>query len=520
MRKWLDFSGVRSVVVAVLGSCVVLLACSKDREDGGPPAPTYEADVAPIFESRCLPCHAGSSPAAGWSATTYLSAIACVAPLGAVATLPRDARAPVIAALDTATHQGMIKPSERAVIGRWVAGGSPAFMGTVHSPSIIDPRSDAFHGKSLRAKRWAPVLDPNDAEVCGRCHMGTPARPPGVASPAPGATACTACHTEPQGVLACPTCHGSGTRAYPPRDSCFFPGDRMIAGAHAAHMQPSVADARGLACATCHPTPGPSVIGGLHGNGSVEVIFEPTLAEASYDRAKGICAVACHDRGGGRSRPAWSETAPMDCNSCHRSPPEGHFPGACTNCHKEANAAGTALSGGPLHMNGRVDLGDGSGKCGACHGSGDDPWPNTNAHAAHKSPTLTVPIDCSNCHVVPPAVMAPGHLDGAVQIAFGGRALDRGASPTWSASGCSEVACHGAKLVDPPPVVPEWKDATGAATKCGACHGIPPTQHTPSTSCDRATCHGSEVARDAAGVPSILSSGKTLHINGVIDHGL
>jgi predicted CxxxxCH...CXXCH cytochrome family protein len=131
-----------------------------------------------------------------------------------------------------------------------------------------------------------------------------------------------------------------------------------------------------------------------------------------------------------------------------------------------------------------------------------------------------VPIDCSNCHLVPAAVRAPGHLDGAVQIVFGGRALDRGSFPIWSAGGCSEAACHGANLVDPPAVVPEWKDTTGAATKCGACHGIPPTQHTPSLSCDRATCHGSEVTRDAAGVLSILPSGKTLHINGVIDHGL
>jgi hypothetical protein len=45
---------------------------------------------------------------------------------------------------------------------------------------------------------------------------------------------------------------------------------------------------------------------------------------------------------------------------------------------------------------------------------------------------------------------------------------------------------------------------------------LPPTQHTASTSCDRAECHGSEVVRFGASL-SISESGKLLHINGVID---
>ncbi|HYM95675.1 MAG TPA: hypothetical protein VET26_00100, partial [Candidatus Sulfotelmatobacter sp.] len=64
---------------------------------------------------------------------------------------------------------------------------------------------------------------------------------------------------------------------------------------------------------------------------------------------------------------------------------------------------------------------------------------------------------------------------------------------------------------------PVWNDATGAASACGACHGVPPPQHTSSTSCDRATCHGREVARDASGTPHIAAAGRSLHVNGVID---
>jgi hypothetical protein len=65
-------------------------------------------------------------------------------------------------------------------------------------------------------------------------------------------------------------------------------------------------------------------------------------------------------------------------------------------------------------------------------------------------------------------------------------------------------------------VTPEWKDGSGAARECGACHGIPPTQHTASTSCDRSTCHGDEVDRSFGGL-AISPAGKALHVNGVID---
>jgi predicted CxxxxCH...CXXCH cytochrome family protein len=346
------------------------------------------------------------------------------------------------------------------------------------------------------------MLDASDAEACGRCHAGAPATPAGVTSSAPGAPSCTACHSQPGGPLACTTCHG----------------DPPTTGAHAAHLGPS-ASARGFACATCHPTPGAGVLGGTHGNGSVEVVFDASVVtpEASYDATTSACAVSCHDRGGARARPTWSDAAPMTCADCHGSPPASHFPGACNACHVEANAGGTALSGGRLHMNGRVDLGDGSGTCAACHGADGDPWPRTNAHPAHESPAVTAPVACASCHPVPSAVLDPGHLDGHAQVAFAGRAVDRGARPAWDGATCVSVACHGAGLVDPPAIVPAWTDSSHAASACGACHGIPPSQHTPSTSCDRSICHGSEIDRHADGSLSIATSGRALHIDGTIE---
>ena len=133
-----------------------------------------------------------------------------------------------------------------------------------------------------------------------------------------------------------------------------------------------------------------------------------------------------------------------------------------------------------------------------------------------RSPTLAAPTECSTCHAVPPAVFAPGHLDGVVEVTLSGRALDRASPAEWDGQSCTSVACHGNALVDPPRVTPIWKDASGAARQCGACHGIPLTQHIASTSCDRSTCHGDEVIRSLADL-AISASGKALHVNGTID---
>ncbi|MDB4998867.1 MAG: hypothetical protein JWM74_6299 [Myxococcaceae bacterium] len=375
----------------------------------------------------------------------------------------------------------------------------------VHPTGIAVVGSPDFHGKVLRARRWSQMLDKNDPEACGRCHDGTSSRPDGVTFAAPGATPCTTCHAEPKGILACSTCHTETLRE----------------GAHAAHVNPSASHATGIACSTCHPTVGaddPNVIGGLHGNGAVEIAFDPAVVpnEASFDPRTGACAVACHDRKGKRPLLAWTDKGPLGCNDCHSSPPPAHFAGACTSCHRDVNADGTVLSKPTLHMNGRVDLGDGSGKCGACHGEGDSPWPTTGAHAAHATQKLGADVACASCHVVPASVSAPGHLDGQVTIAFSGAARARGSRPVWNGVGCSDTACHGGKL--DVAAMPVWSDTSGSASKCGACHGIPPTeQHTSSTSCDRSTCHGAVVTRGSTGVPMIDPTRRALHINGVID---
>jgi predicted CxxxxCH...CXXCH cytochrome family protein len=503
---------------AHVATLLLLVSCSQDRYEPGV-SPVFDTDVAPILDQSCTSCHGASAPAAGWSPGSYLGAIACVQPSGAPAASPASTAAPILSALASSPHEGLLDSSSRATLTGWVTAGAPAFRSAVHSASIIEPRSSEFHGALLRRQRWSPMLDANDPSACGRCHDGTPAPIPGVTSFAPGARSCTSCHAQPSGVLACPTCHGSGANSYPPRDMCFFPKDAAAGTAHAAHVNSSASRPAGFPCQTCHPVPGTPTVGGYHGDGTVEVIFDATAigSEVSFDRSSQVCSVTCHDSGGARPHPAWTETQPMGCNDCHRSPPASHYPGACTNCHAEANATGTALTAGPLHLDGRVELGNGSGQCGACHGTGASPWPSSGAHAAHENSSISLSVPCASCHPVPPAIQDPTHLDGVVHVQFSSLAVARGASPVWDGTRCSSVACHGAQLIDAPAVVPAWTDTSGAAGRCGACHGIPPSQHTTSVSCGDANCHAGEVALDAAGVPSITPSGRALHMNGVID---
>lgn len=501
----------------LVGTVLLAAACAVDRTD--PPAPTWN-DVGPVLAEKCGGCHSGPNAAAGWKTQGYLDAIACVAPSENPAILPANASAPLLTALASPPHVGLLDDATRTELEQWVAAGAPAFARDVHTPDIVDPRSPAFHATTLRAARWRPMLDASDPNACGKCHDGTLSRPANVTSAAPNAPACTSCHDQPGGVLACGTCHGTKDHAYPPRDACFFAADAP-GGPHAAHVESTSLHAAGFACGTCHETPpAENPMSGRHGNGAVEVNFDTNRVapEASWDPSARACAVACHDRGGKNPRPTWTESARPSCGDCHGAPPANHFVGTCNTCHAEANADGTALAGGPLHANGKVDLGNGNGTCSACHGSGSSPWPTDATHQAHANPTIAAPVACESCHEVPSSVDAPGHLGGAPRVVFSGHALDRGAQPTWDGTTCKNVACHGANLDFRAGAEPAWKETTGASATCGACHGIPPQNHTPSTDCSRSICHGSEIAPQPN--LGITPSGRALHIDGVVEHGL
>jgi predicted CxxxxCH...CXXCH cytochrome family protein len=164
-----------------------------------------------------------------------------------------------------------------------------------------------------------------------------------------------------------------------------------------------------------------------------------------------------------------------------------------------------------------VEFGDGTGACGACHGHGSDPTPNTPAHLAHARPTLSETIACSECHLVPVNVLEPGHLDHTVgaEVIFGPLSSARGAMPVIDASRtCSGVACHGVGLGGGSFTTPRWDATDHHARTCGACHGTPPPPpHADSADCGNVACHGAIVGPG----PSITDVGRVLHVNGRID---
>ncbi len=495
-----------------MAAAVLVLGCAESPEATARP-PVYHPEARAVLEARCAACHAGPSAPGGWRAGTFLDAVGC----GAADPAPDgglDAR--ILRALDRPDHHDRVSPAERALLTAWVRGGAQARIGGVHDPGFGDPRAAAFHAGALRSSRWSLMFDPGAPNACGRCHDGSPTRPLGVTRGSPGATACTSCHAGADGTLGCNTCHrvdGAAGAA-----GCSDPRDDRSRGAHPAHLSPDLRR-QGLTCDSCHPPRRADLRSGEHGDGVVQVVFDTDRAGAGarYDRAEGTCTVACHNRGGTRPTPGWRDGGPLGCGSCHGAPPRDHYPGRCSTCHAEANDTGTALRPGPLHMNGRVDVGDGSGDCSSCHGRDGTGWPDVAGHTLHRTGARSRPVVCSSCHVVPARVDSPGHLNGVVEVVFSGPALLRGARPTWQGGACADVACHGAGLITPGPVL-RW-DHGSSAPSCGGCHGTPPpAPHPAERTCASVLCHGAGVAPSQSGLV-ITEAGRRQHIDGVVQFG-
>jgi predicted CxxxxCH...CXXCH cytochrome family protein len=111
-----------------------------------------------------------------------------------------------------------------------------------------------------------------------------------------------------------------------------------------------------LGCQSCHFGEDYAMLEGGHGNGEVDVIFQPAWGpDASYDFETLECATTCHTRGGTTPEVAWDEELDLDCESCHQNPPPGHSQIACNGCHRGIDPEGTRLTIDAPHINGRVD---------------------------------------------------------------------------------------------------------------------------------------------------------------------
>ncbi|MGB5350316.1 MAG: hypothetical protein WBN10_12000 [Polyangiales bacterium] len=334
----------------------MLSGCTEER-DRAEPSLVF-ADVQPVLDESCLECHGGALPSADYSVEDYFTTIRCIPePEGQPATLPSNETAPILAVLQEPTvHADLLDVSETETLTQWVVEGAVPNRRSTHPAGWNDPRSDDWHGTYLSETDWQPIVDPTRGDACGLCHPGSPAPVEETTVYPPGATDCTVCHDLPGGVMACGTCHGDGERSYPPRDQCYFRGP-PAGFAHNAHVEASPNNWSGLGCETCHYDEDFSMLGGKHGNGAVNVEFEPTWGpDASYDFDTLGCTTTCHVRGGTTPNVAWNEQElDLQCDACHQNPPPVHPNIPCNNCHIGINPAGTMLTPEAPHINGRVD---------------------------------------------------------------------------------------------------------------------------------------------------------------------
>jgi predicted CxxxxCH...CXXCH cytochrome family protein len=522
------------LLVVLAGSLASSLACSK-------------AAPRPVQGDVCTHCHSSpSSPLPfqnphGVSDPTASGTGAHAAHLGAGAVRL------ALSCGDCHTVPG--KPSDP---GHYGTGHAAVKFGALARSGQMDPSWDGntgrcsstwCHGGGLRNPTpSSPAWTDARPLGCTGCHGAPPA------SPHPQRTDCHTCHggtVKADGTIdlerglhidgiveaptaGCTTCHGDPSRATasaaPPSGTRGEKETTALAvGAHQAHLQPG--KLRGpVPCGECHVVPTDL----SHIDGTPAVAFGELArtagAKASWDRASASCTAYCHGAtlpGGSNTTPKWTQVdgTQAACGSCHGVPPPSPHPqnANCNSCHPgTVNADGTINVSSGLHINGVVDVTGGG--CTSCHGSGSDPAPPlgtrgetattdraVGAHQSHlKAGPFARALACSECHVVP--AKAP-HADGKVDLVFGAIATTGGAAPQFNGTSCSAAYCHGNFPGGIASNAPQWTKVDGTQAACGTCHGLPPSNHS-SSSTNCGSCHDGYTA---------TSVNLALHVNGKVD---
>lgn len=158
----------------------------------------------------------------------------------------------------------------------------------------------------------------------------------------------------------------------------------------------------------------------------------------------------------------------VSCLTCHT---KSAGPENCTTCHGGVNAAPPNDISGNTAQNAR----------------------GVGAHQIHLlGGKLSVPILCSDCHNVPPALSTVGHVDSPLpaEVVFNSK-VSRTISnnpgtlfyssslptvvpaPAYNADSvsCGNTYCHGNFKNGNPTFSPVWNNATGTQAACGTCHG-------------------------------------------------
>ena len=404
----------------------------------------------------------------------------------------------------------------------------------------------------------------SEADTCGTCHAVPPAKP----HPQALQSECGVCHSEVidrklhfvspgkhiDGKVEvrtpkCNECHGSEKNNAPPLDtkgntSPTAPG----VGAHQEHLAGGD-HSRPLECKECHHVP-TDVLDPLHIDGAepAEVIFTGVAKtqgrEPAFDPGTLTCGNTwCHSPEPGTSKPSpvWnSNSGPLPCDSCHGTPPPAPHPQMdnCSFCHGAVvGKDNKTIIDRSLHVNGVIDVVLPT-TCNACHGSTTNPAPpkdlegdtattamGVGAHQIHLAGSkLARAVACTECHVVPSTVLAPGHLDSArpAELTFSGVATSFGAKPTFDVTTgtCKNVYCHGDSFVGSHAsggalTQPVWNKVDGTQATCGNCHALPPPPPHPVLTGGQncADCH-----KDIG--PNLTFIRPDLHVDGEVTFSL
>jgi predicted CxxxxCH...CXXCH cytochrome family protein len=403
-------------------------------------------------------------------------------------------------------------------------------------------------GGVLKVPLWTKV-DGTQAK-CGSCH--------GVPPPAPHVQSdhCEACHAETAGagqVVAhtekhidgkvevsgnaqCNACHGSADNNAPPLDTHGDSATNLVTvGAHQSHLNESPIRVA-VPCNECHKVP--ATVGDPdHIDGPTATLTFGSIARAgglnpAWSEGDAKCSGTwCHGAkltGGVLLTPTWTKVdgTQAKCGSCHGVPPPAPHPDKtdCGTCHAATVNPDGSFKDKSKHIDGTVQA---SVSCNSCHGNATNAAPPVDTHGdsatslvtvgAHQphllaSSSLTAPVACAECHVVPSSVGDPGHIDNpTATVTFGTLAKTGGLSPAWShgAASCTNVYCHGASIAGGTNKTPVWTTVNNSQDACGTCHGNPPGgSHPANAYCGY--CHV-PTASVAGGIQD-----KTTHIDGTL----
>ncbi|HVY25382.1 MAG TPA: CxxxxCH/CxxCH domain-containing protein [Polyangiaceae bacterium] len=389
-------------------------------------------------------------------------------------------------------------------------------------------RDSYCHGRA--EPRW--TAPKSEAEACGSCH-GLP--PP---EPHPQSERCFVCHGQVldrerhfiapsrhvDGVVDyepgdCVSCHGSSENAAPPADTTGTTAVSALGvGAHQAHLSGG-SSGRPLSCTECHVVP-------AHLEDATHIDAPPAevrfLGVASshdhlprWHRDSATCSDSwCHapNPDDARAEPVWNSPTTLDCRGCHGAPPPAPHPQIddCSKCHADTVASDNArIIDRTRHVDGKVDVSFDQ-SCGSCHGNAKNAAPprsvigetatsvlGIGAHQTHVLGTASSrAVPCETCHVVPKAVLDPGHVDTPLpaEVTFSGTALANGATPTYQSGRCSGTPCHGATFPKQHAsggsnTTPRWNVVDGSQAACGSCHGLPPPAPHPLPTFPCHSCH-------------------------------